>query len=114
MSSTDPLQRLFDYIDSTHTPNISVYGVSKTNIVKLNYNTLIFKPNYVLRYAWFYRIRNSYYTLIELTNLKYMYVKGIIGKNTKFKFYIGSDKQSVINCMKDYVHEWYLEDTTHI
>ena len=106
------LSRLFDYINTTQNPNIDVYAVTKDLIIKQDYNTLVFKSEYILKYVWFYKCRNKYYALLQLTNMKYMYLKGNLGTNTKFKFYICSDKEYILKCMKPYIYEWYLEDTT--
>jgi hypothetical protein len=111
MTTKTYLWRLFDYISTTNNPNIDVYAVVNNIKVRHDYNTLVFKPEYVLKYLWFYKSRNQYYCLLQLTNTKYMYLTGIIGNNTKFKIYIGSDKEHVVKCMKSYVYEWYLEDT---
>ena len=105
------LVRMFNYIANTQNPNIDVYAVTDDIIVRQEFSTLIFKPEYILKYIWLYKDRNQYYALLQLTNMNYMYLRGMLGLNTKFKFYIGSNKESIIKCMKPYVYEWYLEDT---
>jgi hypothetical protein len=107
-----PLSRLFKYIDFSIVPNIDVYKVKKQLHVKVDYDFIHFEPSYIKSYLWVYRYKKHYYSLVKLMNNKYMYLYGYISYNTThFKFYISSDKQDALNCMKHYVKSWYLEDT---
>ena len=107
-----PLHRLFNYINISILPNINIYTVNKDTIHNYDYTILIFKEKYIKNYLWFYKRKNIYYSLVKLINNKYMYIYGYIKEdNIKFDFYISSDKQCLINCMKPYIRTWYLEDT---
>jgi hypothetical protein len=107
-----PLSRLFKYIDLSLIPNIDVYRVKKYEHVKEDYDFISFEPSYIKSYLWVYKYKKYYYSLVKLKNNKYMYLYGYLSYNkTKFNFYLGSDKEEIISCMKPYVKSWYLEDT---
>jgi hypothetical protein len=107
-----PLSRLFKYINFSLIPNIDIYKVKKHVHIKVDYDFICFKPSYIKSYLWVYRYKNHYYSLVKLINNKYIYLYGYMSYDvTQFKFYVASDKQDVLNCMKPYVKSWYLEDT---
>jgi len=110
-----PLYKLFNYINLCLFPKINVYAVSKDKLIPKEYAILVFEPYYVKEYIWVYKEKKHYYAFLKLINSTYMYLDGRLKQdNTSFNFYIGSDKEDVLKCMKSHIKTWYLEDTTDI
>jgi hypothetical protein len=109
-----PLYRLFNYINISILPNINIYVVNKDTINICDYTILIFKEYYIKTYIWFYKYKNMYYSVVKLINNTYMYIYGYNKSyDTKYNFYISSDKDYLLRCMKPYIRNWYLEDITN-
>lgn len=105
------LKRFFNYIKYSILPNVNVHFIEDDKDNNIDVNSFITEESIKER-IWGCKTKSKYYALIQLVNLKYVYLYGNNDFYTdNFTVYVSSNIDDVLSYMPRAIYNKYTTDT---
>ena len=104
------LKEFFKYASISVNPNIIVRTIEEDRKKFINEN-IPFTKDSIKEYIWGCKTSRNYHALLQINNLKYVYLYGNDSfDKDKFKVYISSNIEEVVSYMNDTIYNKYKSE----